>query len=142
MNINTTFPSKFLKASDLAGTTPTVTISHVSVEEVGRQKESLPVVYFAGKEKGCVLNKTNGRMIASIAGTDETDEWVGVAVQLYTAMVEFQGESVEAIRVRAPKKAAPKPVPVPKGKAKPVAVEPEMGTDASDDPTDDDVIAF
>lgn len=109
MNINSAFPSNYLKASDLGESQPVVTIDRVEVEPVGREKEMKPVVYFAGKTKGIVLNKTNSKKIAEIAGSHETDEWVGVQIRLYATEVEFSGEQVEAIRIKAPKAAA-KPV--------------------------------
>jgi arabinogalactan endo-1,4-beta-galactosidase len=108
MNINEAFPSKYLKASDLGGSEPTVTISHVTVEEVG-ETDRKPVIYFAGKEKGIVLNKTNATNIGDAYGPD-TDEWTGKKVTLFTAWVDFNGRSVEAIRIR-PAKAQAKPNP-------------------------------
>lgn len=98
MNINEAFPSKYLKASDLQGGQPTVTISHVTVEEVG-ETDRKPVIYFVGKEKGIVLNKTNATNIGDAYGPD-TDEWTGKKVTLFTAWVDFNGRSVEAIRIR------------------------------------------
>jgi hypothetical protein len=70
------------------------------------------VVYFVGKEKGVVLNKTNANKIVAIAGSDDTDDWHGVTVALYATEVEFQGDTVEAIRIKAP--AQPKPAAVRK----------------------------
>jgi single-stranded DNA-binding protein len=100
-NIQDAFPSNYLKASDLKGAQPIVTIDRVEFEAVGRQREMKPVVYFVGKEKGIVLNKTNANNITNIAGSAETDDWNGVRVKLYATHVEFQGETVEAIRVKA-----------------------------------------
>jgi hypothetical protein len=113
MNINDAFPSNYLKASDLGEAQPVVTIDRVEMEPVGRSKEMKPVVYFAGKQKGMVLNKTNSKKIAEIASSPDTDEWHGVAVKLYATEVDFQGETVEAIRVKAATngKAAAKPKP-------------------------------
>ena len=115
MNISTAFPSKYLRAADLPeGAAPILTIDHVAIEEVGQDREARPVIYFTGKQKGMVCNKTNARAIAAIAGDDETDHWSGVQVQLYVAIVSYQGEDVEALRVRAPKRPAPpKPKPAP-----------------------------
>lgn len=114
MNINAAFPSNYLKASDLGESQPVVTIDRVAVEPVGRDKEMKPVVYFAGKTKGIVLNKTNSKKIAEIAGSHETDDWVGVQIKLYATEVEFSGEQVEAIRIKSPKQTAkPKPAPKP-----------------------------
>lgn len=101
MNINEAFPSKYLKASDLQGGTPTVTIDRVEMETMGDDRKM--VVYFRGKEKGLVTNKTNANNIAAIHG-DDTDDWIGQQIMLVEAMVDFQGKSVPAIRVRAPKK--------------------------------------
>jgi hypothetical protein len=63
-----------------------------------------------------VLNKTNATKIAEVVGSLETDEWAGAKVQLYATEVEFQGETVETIRCKAPmvgRKPAPKPAPKP-----------------------------
>ena len=100
-NINDAFPSNYLKVSDLKGSQPVVVIDRVEFEPVGRQREMKPILYFAGKEKGIVLNKTNANTVAHLAGTPETTEWTGVRIRLYSTHVEFQGETVEAIRVKA-----------------------------------------
>lgn len=100
MNINDQFPSKFLKANDLQGREVLVTIKDCIVESIGEDKR--PVLYFAGKDKGVVLNKTNATNISDTYGAD-TDEWIGRKVVLYTAFVDFQGRSVESIRIRKPR---------------------------------------
>ncbi len=100
MNINDQFPSKFLKAADLNGSQIVVTIKDCIVESIGEDKR--PVLYFAGKEKGVVMNKTNATNVSEAYGPD-TDEWTGKKVVLYTAYVDFQGRSVESIRIRKPK---------------------------------------
>ena len=100
MNINEQFPSKFLKAADLNGSQIVVTIKDCIVESIGEDKR--PVLYFVGKEKGVVLNKTNATNIQDAYGY-ETDDWTGKKVVLYTAYVDFQGRSVESIRIRKPK---------------------------------------
>ena len=70
---------KYLAAWMLRGQDVTVQIESVKIEEVvgdkGR-KEKLPVLFFKGKEKGMVLNKTNAKMIAKLHGKD-SDEWTG-----------------------------------------------------------------
>lgn len=107
MNINDAFPSNYLKAADLKGNEPVVTISHITTEKMGEDDKL--VLYFKGKEKGVVLNKTNATNIASMYGP-ETDDWQGKKVKLVVAWVDFQGRSVEAIRVRPPgDKSAPLP---------------------------------
>ena len=107
MNINEAFPSQYLKASDIQGRNVTIKMGRVEEEKIGNNKKM--VLYFQGKDRGVVLNKTNANNIASIYG-DETDGWYGQEIVLYEAMVDYQGKSVPAIRMRAPqRKAAPAP---------------------------------
>lgn len=103
MKIGSAFPSDFLKAADLNDTPVAVTIKGLKIETVGRDKDEKPILYFEGKEKGLVLNKTNGKTIAKIAGSEETDDWKGTKIILYPTETEFGGEMVDCIRVRAPK---------------------------------------
>jgi arabinogalactan endo-1,4-beta-galactosidase len=134
MNIDDQFPSKFLKAADLNGHEIVVTIKDCIVESLGEDKR--PVLYFAGKDKGVVLNKTNATNIREAYGPD-TDEWTGKKVVLYTAYVDFQGRSVESIRVRKPKasevtNASAKPEP--RGAVPPQFESGDPGIDDSDIP--------
>lgn len=114
MNIDTAFPSNFLKASDLGQSSPVVTIDRIEIEPIGREREMKPVVYFKGKEKGLVLNKTNGKKIAELTGSKDTDDWNGCQIRIYATETEFGGETVECIRVKAigTAKTPPKPQPV------------------------------
>jgi hypothetical protein len=73
-NINDAFPSKYLKANDLKGNRVTVTMSHVDYETIAEERKA--VLFFRGKEKGLVLNKTNASMIVELTGTTETDDWM------------------------------------------------------------------
>jgi hypothetical protein len=101
MRVSDAFPSKYLKASDLRDQNVRVAIDHADMEKVG-EKDMKPVLYFQGKAKGLALNKTNANRIAEEYG-DDMDEWVGKEIVLFPAMVDFKGETVEAIRVRIPK---------------------------------------
>ena len=76
----------------------TVTISHVEMSDIGGEHK--PILYFQGKEKGVVLNKTNAGSIVNLFG-DDTEAWEGQPIILFEAMVSFQGQTVPAIRVRA-----------------------------------------
>ena len=108
MNINDAFPSKYLKASDLPEEgSQEFTIEKIQIEEIGRNKEKKPVIYFEEDHKGLVCNKTNARTIAKVLGTEEFEDWTGKSISLYRAEVDFQGEMVESIRVKS--KTAKKP---------------------------------
>ena len=99
MKSSDVFPSKFLKASDLQGHEPIVTIASVVMEELQDGKK--PVAYFAGKEKGLVLNRTNWGMLEFLYG-DESDAWVGQKIQLYAAMTtDRAGKPTLGLRVKA-----------------------------------------
>jgi hypothetical protein len=114
VNINTAFPSSYLKAADLQGRRAPVTVDRVAMEDIGGEHK--PVLFFQGKDRGLVLNKTNAAMIAEIAGSEETDEWKGVRIVLYPTKTDFQGKRVDAIRVDYPEASAaarPKPAPAP-----------------------------
>ena len=117
MNIDSAFPSNYLKASDLGDKAPLVTIDRIEFESIGRDKEMKPVIYFQGKEKGVVLNKTNAKKIAELLGSKDTDDWTGCQIRLYASQTEFAGEMVDCIRIKAAgaaaQKAKPKPEPEP-----------------------------
>ena len=102
MHIDTMFPSRFLKAGDLAGRDVTLCIARLNFDEFDRDdgtKEKRPVLWFTKTDKGFVLNKTNARMIASLHG-GETDNWVGKHIVVGTESVSFRGNITPAIRVR------------------------------------------
>ena len=114
MLVSDAFPSKYLRAADLQGRTTTLTIEKVVMEDLnGDQK---PVVYFADTKKGLVLNVTNARAIAQLAG-DDMSNWSGMPLELFSTPVSFQGRTVDAIRVRpldpARKNKAPIKAPAP-----------------------------
>lgn len=104
VDISQVFSGDTLKAADLQGHEPTVTIESVEVKDFESGKKL--IIRFVGKKKALVANKTNAGRIAYAHG-NSTEGWVGKQIQLYTDLVDFQGKPVEAIRVR-PVKAQPK----------------------------------
>lgn len=112
------FPSKFLKAADLQGREVRVTMNYVEREKVG--EDFKPALYFKGKDKAMILNKTNAGTIADAYG-DDTGEWLDQPLILFSVMVDFQGKVAPAIRCRAPtakdNKAAPKADSISSGPA-------------------------
>ena len=100
MKINDAFPSKFIKAPDLQGARIKLVIDAVEMQTIGQDQKV--VVKFVGKSKGLVLNKTNAVTISEIAGSDDTDQWLGVAIVIYPTQTNFQGKRVDAIRVDWP----------------------------------------
>jgi hypothetical protein len=97
------FPSRFLKASDLKGQRRVLTISKITSEEIGRDKTRKPVVYFQKCTKGLPLNKTNGKKIAEVVGSNLITDWPGKQIALYVKPdVEYSGQVGPAIRVDYP----------------------------------------
>lgn len=114
MNIDDAFPSSYLKAADLQGRSITVTIADCKFETLG--DETKAVIYFQGKDKAMVCNKTNATTLKDAYGSD-TDLWRGKKIELYSERVPFQGRIVDGLRVRAAQRvdiqAPPKAPPAP-----------------------------
>lgn len=95
------FRSHYLKAADLQGRTIKAQIESVALEEIGDLKDEKLVVYFLGKDRGLVLNKTNAALLAS-RFDDDPDKWIGQAVQLVSEPVNYQGRMVDGLRIKVP----------------------------------------
>jgi hypothetical protein len=93
---------EFLFAFDLGGREVTVTIDRCTAGQiVGEQgrKSKKPMLSFVGKQKKLALNKTNGKIIASLYGA-ETNNWAGKSIIIYPTTTTFGSETVECIRVK------------------------------------------
>ncbi len=102
MNINDAFESKYLKAADLTGPVK-VTISHVTIEELGQgdDKDKKAIVYFQNAGKGLALNLTNKDEI-EVAYGGETDDWYGKEIEIYPTTTLYLGKKVACLRVSVP----------------------------------------
>ncbi len=101
MKFSKAFPSLYLASDDLGKDEWNVTIKKVAMEGVGQDKDPKLILFFEDIEKGMVCNKTNGNTVKRLYG-DELDEWIGKKVTLWVNHdVEFKGELVSAIRIRA-----------------------------------------
>lgn len=101
MNINTLFPSKYIKADDLGGKCYTLTIREVTLEKLGHgnEQETKPVLWFTNAAKGMILNRTNAMILASLY-TPETDNWRGKQINLYSARIKAFGAWHDALRIK------------------------------------------
>ena len=116
-NWRDSIPSKWLKAADLDGKPHLYTITRFAVEK-SQEGEKFPAVYFKEEAKGLRLNVTNGKAIERITGSADPVRWPGVRIVVFPTETELRGETVDCIRVRAPKPgtklpAAPAPEPEP-----------------------------
>lgn len=86
MNVRTIFPSRWLNADDLGDRRVEVVIAGATLEEVHNrvtnQKEQKLAIAFEKATKRLLVNKTQAFAMAAIAGSDETDDWVGTKVSL------------------------------------------------------------
>jgi hypothetical protein len=115
------FDRDYIGAWDLKGKDVTVVITKVEARKLRNQKSQAtkPIIFFEKAVKGFACNKTNGKTIAAMYGTD-TDQWVGKAITIYATTTSFGSETVECIRVRPgiPKRGAAEQSP-------PIAAPPE-----------------
>jgi hypothetical protein len=119
--------SKFLKQTDVGnGMLMTVEgCSKHNVAKEGAEPELKWTLSFNESDKPLVLNSTNIQLCERIFGSDDTDNWVGKQIVLYTdPNVSYGGKVVGGIRVRAPRI---------KAKAAPVQVAPPPEPDIDDD---------
>lgn len=113
MRLSEVYGGNYLKAEDLKGGTPFVTIS--AVEPKKFDDGTKLILTFEGKDKQLVCNSTNASIIEEVTGCNDTDDWIGKRIQLCVRKVEFSGRLVPAIRVvmnetaPAPKRQAPPP---------------------------------
>ena len=131
MRYSEAFPSKYISSEDLDGREMRLVIARIEMEEIGRDRDRKPVLYFTKARKGMVLNKTNGRMLATAYGDDMT-AWEDREVILFSMKVQFGDEIVDGIRIRIPQ-SAPVPKPSPPPRQEPVPEERIPSNDFSDD---------
>ena len=105
MNVNEFVQSAYLKGYDLLGKTVNVTIRELTVETVGApgQQEQKPVLWFEGKERGLICNKTNLVAVARLYGP-EMDAWAGQRISLHPENVRAFGAEHLVIRIGPPAK--------------------------------------
>ena len=108
------FAGKGLKAEDIKGREPIVTIEKVTTQNFDDGLK--PIIHFVGKEKTLVCNKTNWNSIVDITGEEDSDNWAGHKLKLVVARVDYQGKRVDAIRIDPAgngngRQAAPPPPP-------------------------------
>jgi len=123
MNINSAFPSEYLRACDLTGRHPVVLLS-VEIEIIGQSRDRKPVARVAhyhdgmdlnapkllrATEKRLILNKTNADNVVALYGV-ETDAWPGALLVLSSHEVNNpQGGTTTGIKVEAlPKPETPR----------------------------------
>ena len=118
-NINQMASSKYLKTADIPDPL-IVTIQGVKQVNMAKEDEAPELkwaIKFRELDKPMILNSTNMHVAAKVFQSDETDEWKGREIILYTdPNVSFGGQVVGGLRFRGQEKA---PVKAPPRAAKP-----------------------
>ncbi|MHC2315175.1 hypothetical protein ACVIHC_002221 [Bradyrhizobium diazoefficiens] len=98
MKLTDVFPTKYIKVEDLQKRDVALTIRECKIEKLDNDQKL--VLYFLGKDKGMVCNKTNAARIELIHGGD-TDGWLGKQILIGPELTnDLQGKAVMAIRVK------------------------------------------
>ena len=110
--------SKYLKQSDVPD--PVIVtiqgVKQVNLAREGEREELKWIIKFREFDKCMVLNVTNLRVAAKVLNSEETNDWRGKEIILYTDpnVTNLSGEIVGGLRFRgqekAPVKAAPRQV--------------------------------
>lgn len=118
-NINQMMPSKYLKKEDFpAPALVTIrTFTQDNVAQQGQPEEKKWVMHFHEFENGMVMNSTNLQLCAQALGSEETEDWVGKQVVVFSdPNVSFGGKLIGGIRIRQMRRkpaAPPPPAPAP-----------------------------
>lgn len=115
--------SKYMKQADVPDPViVTVTkIGRINIAKDGDPPEDKWAVRFKEFQKPMLLNSTNIKLLEKACGSDDTDDWVGKEVIVYTDdSVSFGGQVVGGLRIRkqqsAPQRKAPHQVPPDDGR--------------------------
>jgi hypothetical protein len=80
------FPKKYFSSGDLGDKTIVAAIEDVKSVVVKGQdgsEQSKLAVYLQGQQQALLLNKTNYYTIRKLAGSTQTDDWLGLVIELY-----------------------------------------------------------
>jgi hypothetical protein len=103
--------SNYLKKEDVGEDGTIVTIrdfQQVNVAAKGEPEEVKWTMTFDEFEKPLVLNSTNIKLAENALGSDDTDDWIGKKIIVYSEPnISFGGKLVGGIRIKAHRKAAP-----------------------------------
>jgi hypothetical protein len=129
MHYKAMFKGDYIAAVEFGAKQPTLTIASVKLckleQEDGRQKEK-GIIAFKETERGWVLNRTNATCLAALFG-DETDNWIGKRITLFSTMVQVGRAKESGIRVKgSPDISKPVTVEVKLPRRKPTSMRLEV----------------
>jgi hypothetical protein len=102
---NELYKSKYLKADAIPDGVVVARIRSAGVESLkgfsGEMERKL-VLYLNGGLPPYIVNVTAFDIIADFLGKDDSSDWVGEEIELYSSTVEVQGQMKPCVRVRQP----------------------------------------
>jgi hypothetical protein len=142
MHIDQCFPSTYLKPADIPqGREAVVVIERF--EAVHFDDGDKPCIFFEGKTKGFLLNRTNANSLREAFGPI-TDNWIGGSIVIFATSTDYAGKRVPCLRVRVPERVnagdsrppAPHHQPAPKS---PPAASPSPTASPASTTADDEI---
>lgn len=127
MKVSEMFPRRFLRGQDMTKSL-LILINGIEEQELragpnkpaerayvmffddvsnGKPARLSGVAYTPRKGHALVLRGALAKQIATILGTDETDEWRGRDVVIYTEAATVSGKPMQIMRARAPRRTTP-----------------------------------
>lgn len=136
VTLSDAFPSKYLKATDLADGPVVAIIKVAELEKIkgfdGKEAAKV-VVYFSKKLKPLILNRTNFEAIGDICGSFDSDDFGGTKIELFKQKVSGPNGIVDGVRIRPPEQTEMMPEPKKKKPAKSNSAEKPSLADEMDD---------
>lgn len=110
MLVSDIFDSKYIKSADLNGRQVKVKIAATEVIQLGDPPQTKINIYFEGKQKSLVCNRTNAMILADTLGPD-TNNWIGAEIVISARRTMYKGQPTMGLHVDVPPSAAPRQVP-------------------------------
>ena len=79
-------------------------VDRVEDLEIEEGKKPKPVLFLKNLERGIVLNATRYDAMAEIAGSRNTDDWIGYEVEVRKGKTNYAGKSTDCVELSAPPK--------------------------------------
>jgi hypothetical protein len=78
-------------------------------DDKGKKSDALVIHFVEPGWKPMILNATNSKTVAKLAGSPYVEKWKGTRIQLYTTKISAFGTETDALRIRtyAPQQPAP-----------------------------------
>ncbi len=105
MDANDLYGSKYLKCADLNGQDAVARIDNIELATFNDGKQQY-LLTFAGYSKKLGLNRTNAATLMHLF-TPDTDKWIGKRITLHPDITQFQGRTVDCVRLKPASQQAP-----------------------------------